>query len=455
MTGGAILLIGLLLVLAGLAAARIPGGARIARPGIVRFVLAPIDPATWYANWAIFLGLFTGIVAGGFVLAIASTGLTTLIGGIGFAFIALTLEASRVVARVERWRVSIGQPTRPPAHAYRPLRGSIGDVLRAEFLDESRWRDVLYVAINVPLAVLEFTVVVAAWGAALALLTAPAWLDAIAGMRLPGTPFTIPNLGGVALAVAVLAGVVMLAVAASLSQLVATLHRGVVTALLCTSESRVLRRQVEELRQSRSAVLDVEATELHRIERDLHDGAQQRLVALMIDLGLAAERVDADPANAKRLILDGQSQAREALAEIRDLVRGIAPPILVDRGLVAALLSIIGRGPVPTTLTNGLAAGERLTPVIERAGYFVVTEALANVAKHSGATRCEVRCRREAGSLVVEVWDDGEGGARIEPGGGLAGLESRLAGVDGTLTVTSPPGGPTLVRAELPLQEPR
>jgi signal transduction histidine kinase len=449
--GGVILLVGLLLVLAGLAAARIPGGARIARPGIVRFVLAPVDPQTWYANGSILIGLFTGIVLGAMVLAIGSTGLGTLVGGIGFVFIALTLEASRVVARAERWRAFLGQASRPPAHPYRPLRGSIGDVLRAEFLDESRWRDVLYVAINVPLAVLEFTVVVAAWAVALALITAPAWLDAIAGLRLPGTPLTVPSLGSVALVLAVTAGVVMLAVAASLSQLIATLHRGVVTALLCTSESRVLRRQVEELRQSRSAVLDVEATELHRIERDLHDGAQQRLVALMIDLGLAAERVDADPANAKRLILDGQSQAREALAEIRDLVRGIAPPILVDRGLVAALLSIIGRGPVPTTLANGLNSGERLPPVIERAAYFVVTEALANVAKHSGAASCEVRLRREAGRLVVEVWDDGAGGASVQPASGLAGLESRLAGVDGTLAITSPPGGPTLVRAEIPL----
>jgi signal transduction histidine kinase len=452
-TGGAILLIGLLLVLAGLAAARIPGGARIARPGIVRFILAPIDPQTWYANASIFLGLFTGILAGGMVLAVGSTGLTTLVGGIGFVFMAMTLEASRLVARVERWRASLGQLPRPPAHPYRPLRGSIGDVLRAEFLDESRWRDVLYVAVNVPLAVLEFAVAFAVWGAAFALITAPAWYDAIAGLRLPGTPLTMPGLGGTALAIAVVAGVVLLAVAASLSQLIATLHRGVVTALLCTSESRVLRRQVEELRQSRSAVLDVEANELHRIERDLHDGAQQRLVALTIDLGLAAERVDADPAAAKALILDGQTQARDALAEIRDLVRGIAPPILVDRGLVAAIESIVGRGPVATTLASDLTPRERLPAVIERTAYFVVSEALANVVKHSGATRCEVRCRREAGGLVVEVWDDGTGGARLEPDGGLAGLEGRVAGVDGRLVVSSPPGGPTLVRAELPLPE--
>ncbi|TMC59652.1 MAG: sensor histidine kinase, partial [Chloroflexi bacterium] len=233
--------------------------------------------------------------------------------------------------------------------------------------------------------------------------------------------------------------------------LVIALHRAVVTGLLCTSESRELRRQVETLRTSRSAVLDVEASELHRIERDLHDGAQQRLVALTIDLGLATERLDTDPAAARQLILDGQEQAREALAEIRDLVRGIAPSILLDRGLAAALESIVGRGPVPTVLVSELAPGERLTPATERAAYFVATEALANVAKHSGAEHGEVRCRREGSRLVVEVWDDGHGGARVEPGGGLAGLANRIAGVDGSFAVSSPPGGPTIVHAEIPI----
>ncbi len=229
------------------------------------------------------------------------------------------------------------------------------------------------------------------------------------------------------------------------------LHRAVVGGLLCTSESRELRRQVETLKESRSAIIDVEASELHRIERDLHDGAQRRLVMLNIDLGLASERIDTDPAEAKRLVLEGQEQARQALAELRDLVRGIAPSILVDRGLVPALGSIIGLGPVPTVIRSDLPAGERLPAAIERAAYFVVAEALANVAKHSGAGACEVRCRREGSTLVVEVWDDGAGGATVEPGGGLAGLAGRVAGVDGIFTVSSPPGGPTLVQAALPV----
>jgi signal transduction histidine kinase len=449
--GAAVLTIGLLLVLAAVVAARVPGGASVARPGIARFVLSPIHPDTWYANGAIALGLLTGVVVGGMVLTVASTGFTTLLGGVGILFVALAIEGSRLVARMERWRAYVGRPARPLSHPYKPLRGRFVDVLRAEFVDESRWRDVLYVAINVPIAGIELFVVGLAWAAALALTTLPAWYPAVEGVRLPGAPVALPVLDGGTLLFLVGVGLVLLPVAASLSQLVMTLQRGLVSALLCTPESRELRRQVETLRESRSAVLDVEASELHRIERDLHDGAQQRLVALSIDLGLASERLDTDPAGAKELILEGQAQAREALAEIRQLVRGIAPSILLDRGLKSALDSIAGRGPVPTVVVSTLAPGERLSPAVERAAYFVAIEALANVGKHSGASRCEVRLRREGPRLVVEVLDDGRGGARIEPGGGLAGLASRIDGVDGAFSVSSPVGGPTLVRAEIPV----
>ncbi|HEV8698223.1 MAG TPA: sensor domain-containing protein [Candidatus Limnocylindrales bacterium] len=437
-----VLATGLLLILAGIASARIPGGASFARPGMERsplraFLIAPVHPATWYANGAIVLGLFTSMFAATAIITLISTGLTVLLAGIGVLFIALAIEGSRLVARVERWRVFVGESERPAPHPYRPLRGNVVDILRAEFADEARWRDLLYVGVNLPLAIIEFIVVGLAWTAALVMLTMPVWFD---------PPAVAPPawLGS-------LAGVVLLFVAASLSQLVIALHRQVVVGLLCTSESRELRRQVETLRKSRSAVLDVEASELARIERDLHDGAQQRLVRLSMDLGLASERIDADPAGAKELVREGQEQARQALADIRQLVRGIAPSILLDRGLVPAIESITGGGPVRTAVISELAPGERLPSPVERAGYFVVSEALANVAKHSGATRCEVRCRREGAQLVVEVWDDGKGGAEIESGGGLAGLTSRVAGVDGAFSISSPIGGPTLVRAEIPV----
>jgi signal transduction histidine kinase len=323
--------------------------------------------------------------------------------------------------------------------------------VRAEFADESRWRDVLYVAIDLPLVAIEFIVTAVAWVAALTLTSMPIWYDLHPAATLPTL---LGWLGGHEPLLALgrfVVGVALLPIAASLSQLAVALHRPVVVGLLGTSESRELQRQVESLRESRSAALDTEAAELRRIERDLHDGAQQRLVRLALDLGLAGEKSDSDPEAAKRLVLEGRTQAQQALGELRDLVRGLAPSILHDRGLVAALDSIAGRSPVPTTVRSELTPGERLPDAVERAGYFVVAEALANLAKHSGATHCEVRCLRKDGRIVIEVEDDGAGGAAIVPGGGLAGLARRVEAVDGTFTVSSPPGGPTVVRAEMPV----
>ena len=479
MIGGAVLVVGLLLILAGLASARIPGEATFASPGIARgpeaasdggagplglarrardpiraFVLSPIHPATWYANASIGLGLFVGVFAFSILVSLASAGFATIVAGSGLLLIALVIEGSRFVARIERRRIAFGARDRLLAHPYRPLRGGVVEILRAEFADESRWRDVLYVAVNFPLVVIEFVVILTVWALSLSLLTMPLWYDAVGNASLPDYLGWLSGHDSPSVIGRALIGAALLPVAASLSQLVMALHRGVVAGLLCTSESRELRQQVETLQVSRSAILEVEASELHRIERDLHDGAQQRLVMLTIDLGLASERIDTDPAAAKQLVLDGQEQARQALAELRDLVRGIAPSILLDRGLVPALGSIAARGPVPTVVRSDLPPGERLPASIERAAYFVVAEALANVAKHSGATGCEVRCRRDGSRLIVEVADDGAGGATMQPDGGLAGLAGRVAGVDGTFTVSSPAGGPTLVRAELPVPPP-
>lgn len=476
MIDGAVLIVGLLLILAGLVAARIPGEATFASSGIslaaepegdghqgllamarrarnpIRaFLLSPIHPATWYANVAIGLGFLVGVLGFAALASVVSAGFATILAGVGVLFIVMGIEGSRLVARLERWRMRLADPKPLIAHPYRPLRGSLLDLIRAEFGDESRWRDVLYVVVNFPLAILEFAVVVSLWGLALWLLTMPLWFDAVPGANLPSYLDWLSGRSAPEALIRPLAGAALLPVAASVSQLVMTLHRAVVSGLLCTSESRQLRQQVQTLKDSRSAVLDVEASELRRIERDLHDGAQQRLVMLTIDLGLASERIDSDPEAARRLVLEGQEQARQALAELRDLVRGIAPPILHDRGLVAALSSIAARGSVPTVIHNRLEPIERLPEPIERAAYFVAAEALTNVAKHSSAKRCEVRCRREGARLVVEVWDDGVGGATREAGGGLAGLTGRVEALDGTLTVTSPPGGPTLIRAEFPV----
>ncbi|HSK51226.1 MAG TPA: sensor histidine kinase [Clostridia bacterium] len=473
MIAGPVLVVGLLLVLTGLLASRIPdeatfassgspfggrrdesegaspGSAWRARDRFRAFLLAPVHPATWNANLAIGLGFFAGIIAFAIIVSLLSAGAATLLAGIGVAFVALGIEGSRIAARLERRRATLADPRPLVAHRYRPLEGGVVDLLRAEFADEARWRDVLYVGVNFPLVIIEFALVAAMWWLALALVTTAIWYDPATAaafdagwlVRWSGGSTWVPTLIGAAL----------LPVAASLSQLVMALHRAVVAGLICTSETGELRRQVETLRESRSAVLDAEAGELRRIERDLHDGAQQRLVMLTIDLGLASERIDSDPAAAKGLVLEARAEAQQALAELRSLVRGIAPGILLDRGLAAAIGSIAARGAVPTTVRSDLPAGERMPEAIERAAYFVVAEALANVTKHSAATRCEVRLRRDGRHLVVEVEDDGVGGATVSPGGGLAGLDGRIDGVDGTFSVASPPGGPTVVRAVVPV----
>ena len=428
--------------------------------GLLRaFLLSPLDPASWRATLAVLLGLGIAVAAITVLSACFSAGGSLLIWLVGIPIIGLGIELSRAFARVERWRMTMVDRRTLVPHGYRPFDGSprrpYGVWLRAyaetQFLDEHRWRDVVYVLVLFPLAIFEFTVVVSLWATAIALLVSPLL---VAGLRSLGLHlFLDGTLRGweVALLVPVLLGLVLVPVAASVSRGVMILHRAVVQGLLCTDPTVALRQDVERLRGSRSAALEVEASELRRIERDLHDGAQQRLVALAIDLGLAEERIDTDPASARTLVVAARTQAGLALAELRDLVRGTAPSILLDRGLVAALGSVAGGCPVSTVLDSTLEEGERLTPAVERAAYFVVAEALTNVAKHSAATHCDVSLRRGSAQLVVEVRDDGIGGATVRPGGGLAGLRDRVEALDGSLAVASPPGGPTIVHVEFPI----
>jgi signal transduction histidine kinase len=404
------------------------------------------------------LGLGVAVAAGGILSFLFSTGGSLLIWLVGIPLIALGLEVSRLVARIERWRMTWVDPRPLLAHPYRPLNGlpeaPYGAWLRtwaeAEFLDANRWRDVVYVLVSVPLAALEFLLAIGLWLTAVTFVLAPV-IAALARAAFPGL-IRGPAAGSVLVgAIVVLVGLLLIPVAASVSRGLVALHRAVVQGLLCVDPAVALRQDVERLRESRSAAIEAEASELRRIERDIHDGAQQRLVSLTIDLGRAEERIDTDPAAAKAIIVDARDQARLALAELRALVRGTMPAILVDRGLEAALASVAAGCPVPTTLDSTLAPGERLTPAVERAGYFVVVEALANVAKHSGASRAEVRLLRGPSALAIEVRDDGAGGATVSPGGGLAGLRDRVAALDGRLGLTSPAGGPTELRVELPL----
>ncbi|MGD0861870.1 MAG: sensor domain-containing protein [Candidatus Limnocylindrales bacterium] len=423
------------------------------RPNVLlrEFVLSPFEPASWRAAGAIVMGFFVGTFSFALLATCFSMGGSFMIFLVGFAIVGLGIELCRVVARIERWRAIFVDPRPLRPHPYRQFGHGLRAVAEAEFMDENRWRDVIYVLVSFPLTILEFVLTVALWAASLALLLTPILYYGVARTAGDRIPVEVVRVAPVLVAIAFVGGLVLLPVAASVARGLMVLHRAVVEGLLCTSEREELRQRVENLRESRSAMLQVEASELRRIERDLHDGAQQRLVMLAIDLSLASDRVDTDPAGAKALMNDAREQARQALAELRDLVRGAAPAILLDRGLVAALGSVAGRCPVPTVVESTLPAGQRQPHAVERAAYFVVAEALTNVAKHAGATRCEVRCRQGGDRLVVEVWDDGKGGANAAPGGGLAGLRDRVEALDGLFRIDSPAGGPTLLHAEMPL----
>jgi signal transduction histidine kinase len=207
------------------------------------------------------------------------------------------------------------------------------------------------------------------------------------------------------------------------------------------------RKRIERLERTRAGVVDVQETELRRIERDLHDGAQARLVALGMSLGLAEQRLADDPEGARELVAEARAGLSEALRELRDLARGIHPPILTDRGLPAAIAALADRSPVAIDVEADVP--ERPTAAVETAAYFVVAEALANAAKHAGATSVQVRIDRRGDVLSIHVEDDGRGGADPD-GHGLRGLRRRVEALDGTFSVASPAGGPTIVQVELP-----
>jgi signal transduction histidine kinase len=231
----------------------------------------------------------------------------------------------------------------------------------------------------------------------------------------------------------------------------AAMDRGLITGLLGGSPTAELRQRVESLTVSRDASVDIADTERRRIERDLHDGVQAQLVSLAMDLGMARQKLqdgdDADPA-VLALVERAHDDSKRAVSDLRNLVRGIHPAVLTDRGLDAAVSALAARSPIPVEVNISLPS--RPPATVESAAYFVIAEALTNAAKHSGASVVRVDGRVIDGMMQIEVRDDGIGGADVEHGGGLGGLVSRLAAIEGRLRIASPVGGPTTVLAELP-----
>jgi signal transduction histidine kinase len=409
-----------------------------------------VSARTWLAFIHHVVGFALGIasfviVVTGFAVGLATTPLAL----VGLPVIGLTVRFA--FAYVERARFALlGRelprwPADPRRRYWRKIVPAMSMMQR-----RATWGEISYAVLRLPMSVATFTLTVVVWAVGVVGLTLPLY-----GRDLPGGGPSIDGHvlhgGTAALAAASVAGfVLLLAAAPPLTRGLASADSALARWLLCPPRDARLQERVTELEVSRERVVDAAEGERRRIERDLHDGAQQRLVAVAMELGRAKAKFADDIEGAAALVDQAHAEAKAALIELRELVRGVHPPVLTDRGLDAALSGLAARCPVPVSLQVDVPVRPR--PAVEAVAYFTVAEALTNIAKHSRATHASVVVEGApgpAGNLHIVISDDGIGGA--DPAGsGLAGLADRIAGIDGALSVESPPGGPTIISTVLP-----
>ncbi|POX48672.1 sensor histidine kinase [Streptomyces sp. Ru72] len=414
---------------------------------------APIEARSWGEFCYVLLSLPIGIAMFAYSVTMFSVGAGLLVTFLGIPVLAAALAGCRAFGVLERTRARglLGLEVADPEPLRTNGRGAMA-WMGAMLKSGTSWRHMLYTVLRFPWAVFSFSVGVSFWTCGWALLTYPLWFWVFpvyagqGGIQLYGdethhvyvdSPFEIT--------VTALMGLLITLATPWIVRGLTTVDRLLVHGLLGPSR---LATRVVELESDRGAVVDTAAADLRRIERDLHDGAQARLVALAMDLGLAKEKLAEDPQAAARMVEDAHGEVKTALQELRDLARGIHPAVLTDRGLDAALSAVASRCAVPVEVEVDLPS--RPAPAIEGIAYFTVSELLQNVSKHARASRATVDVWRAEDRLLLQVSDDGVGGADASGGSGLAGLAGRLDAVDGVLVVDSPVGGPTRVTAELP-----
>jgi signal transduction histidine kinase len=403
---------------------------------------------TWLAMISHLTGLVIGLAA--FFIAVCgfAVGLATIpLALVGLPVFGITLRFSEGLAWLERARFRLLLDTDIPGWPADARAGAYwwGIVAKPRTLTKrATLTEAGYALLRFPVSLVMAVVSVVFWSIALALLTLPFYNASLpdGGADIGGTILhgsIIPALSA--------AGLIMLIAAPQVTRGLASLDAMATRSAL--SPPSDLAARVTELTRSRDQVVDAAEAERRRIERDLHDGAQQRLVALAMELGRAKAKFEDDLDSAKELVDQAHAQAKEALTELRNLVRGVHPPVLTDRGLDAALSGLVAVCPVPVDLHVDVPVRPKST--VEAVAYFMVAEALTNIAKHSRASHVTVVAEQHGfpGTLTVMVTDDGIGGA--DPAGsGLAGLAARVSGVDGRFSVESPSGGPTIIAAELP-----
>jgi signal transduction histidine kinase len=407
-----------------------------------------VSPRTWLA--------FTHTVAG-FVIGIAAFIVITFgivvgtallpIGLVGLPILGLTLRFADGLAVTERARFEILLGERIPATPADPRRGYRWLLIPRKVTLTGRvtWGELGYGLLRLPVSVAAVVLTLGVWSLGLVAITLPLY----AGL-LPGGSATIDGTalrGPLVLVSSIAAGALLLLAAPPLTRGLGTVDAALAKVLLAAPSN--LATRVTELEISRDRVVDAAQTERRRIERDLHDGAQQRLVALAMELGRAKAKFGDDIDGARQLVDQAHAEAKAALTELRELVRGVHPPVLTDRGLDAALSGLAARCPVPVLMNVDVPVRPKAS--VEAVAYFLVAEALTNVAKHARASQVNVVVEGHGfpGTLTIVISDDGIGGAD-QAGEGLSGLASRVAGVDGSLAVESPSGGPTIISAVLP-----
>jgi signal transduction histidine kinase len=388
----------------------------------------------------------------GFVVWVTGLSVTVslLVLVVGVLVWLVTVYAFRFTTLADR-RLAGWLRREPIPGVYRkPANRGLLALLREVTVDPQTWKDLGWLVLN---SIVGFAASLAALTATLLVLgyvTMPLWWWAISD---PHTQYGTLNLGlytvtstGWAFVTTAL-GLLLAPVALLLNRCVASAHAAVAARILGPSEAQRLDARVKELASTRAGAVEAASEQLERIERDLHDGAQARLVALGMSLGMAEQKLAEDPERVGELLAEARMGAEQALRELRDLARGIHPPVLADRGLEAAIQSLANSTPMKVTLAVDLE--QRPAPAVESAAYFVVAEALANAAKHARARRLDITIARTDDLVDLQVEDDGIGGANPE-GSGLRGLRRRVEALDGTLSVVSPRGGPTRIRAQLP-----
>jgi signal transduction histidine kinase len=404
---------------------------------------------------------------------------TTFFTGLGLIFIVFgifILVASLFIARgfgtleLVRLKWAGRSAIRRPAWDHADRNQGFWRTMFAPFIDGHYWLYLLHgMIINPIISIVSWALTIAWTSVALGGVTGWIWqryipdgsndrdfwlYDVVVDFLFPDNTLSInPRLGESIFEFIV--GLIFLATLPFVFRGLTLLHDVVARGVLGAWRSEALEREVEQLSASRGAAVQAEDASLRRLERDIHDGPQQRLVRLQMDLATIERKLDRDPDAARELIVEARDQARETLDELRALSRGFAPPILQDRGLAVGLQSLAARSPVPVTVEIDLPADAALPAAIERNAYFVAAELLTNAVKHADATGIRLRVStRHAGAaghwLDVWVTDNGTGGAASTPGHGLAGLAERVHGLRGTLVVDSPTGGPTIIGAHIP-----